>query len=379
MGRLCRTVVLLAILVPTLGWAQKMDCEQTIAYATEEFNAGHFYSIPAILSECLNNFSREQRQRAYLLLTQTYLLLDDPIGAEKSFLEILSANPEFVADEQLHAIDIVYLSKRFTATPKFSWFVQAGSNISFARVILNNDLDPYKNGSKKIKKDYGVRPGYHFGLGGEYSFNDNIKFRIESDYQHTVYSNSVVYFRKDVKNFIDRQSWISIPLYVAYSDNIGKYRPYGYAGYAFSALLNDRGSISFKNVNYEGDATDIFEVQSPDLNFSDRRNKFNQALIFGGGVKCKVGLDFIFAELRYSAGLKNIVNSDRLYGNYAYDRLSGQWINTFSPTAEYAHIDDFFRLDNLSISFGFLRPLYKPRELKRARTKGILRKINKSK
>lgn len=365
----------MAILIPNYGWSQKTDCEQTIAHATEEFNAGHFYSIPAILNECLKSFSREQRQRAFLLLTQTYLLLDDPIGAEKSFLEILWANPEFIADEQLHAIDIVYLSKRFTATPKFSWFVGAGSNVSPVRVIL--DIDVSMDFNKELKEYYSIRPGYHFGLGGEYSYNDNIKIRVESDYLHTAYSNTLNYFEKDTKYFIDRQSWVSIPLYVSYADNIGKYRPYGYAGYSLSWLLNDRGSITLKNVNGAGDETDIFEVQSPDLDFLDKRNKLNQSLIFGGGVKYKVGLDFIFAELRYSAGLKNIVKN--LYGNYAYDPKSAEWIKTFDPTAEYAHVDDYFRLDNFSITFGFLRPLYKPRELKRARTKGVLRKMKKSK
>ncbi|MDQ2658706.1 MAG: hypothetical protein M3Y60_14885, partial [Bacteroidota bacterium] len=64
-----------------------MDCEQTIAYATEEFNAGHFHSVPSILNDCLSKLNRDQRQRAHLLLTQTYLLLDDPIGAQRSYLE----------------------------------------------------------------------------------------------------------------------------------------------------------------------------------------------------------------------------------------------------------------------------------------------------
>jgi opacity protein-like surface antigen len=364
-------------MIPNCGWSQKMDCEQTIAHATDEFNAGHFYSIPVILNECLKSFSREQRQRAFLLLTQTYLLLDDPIGAQKSFLEILSANPEFIADEQLHAIDIVYLSKRFTAAPKFSWFVKAGSNVSPVRVIL--DIDVGQDERKQLKEYYRIRAGYQVGLGGEYSYDDHIKIRIESDYLHTAYSSTVNYFERDTKTFIDRQSWISIPFYVSYAGNIGKYRPYGYAGYSFSWLFNDRGSIDLKNVNFTGEQTEIFEAQSADFNLLERRNKLNQSLIFGGGVKYKIGLDFIFAELRYSAGLKNIVNPDGLYGNYVFDPVSGQFVESFDPTGRYAHVDDYFRLDNISISFGFLRPLYKPRELKRPRTKGVLRKMKRSK
>ena len=94
------------------------ECELTLTRATEEFNAGHLYGIPAMLNDCLNKHqNREWRQRAYLLLAETYLLLEDPIGAENSYLQVLRANPEFVTDAQRDPIDLVYLSKKFTATP----------------------------------------------------------------------------------------------------------------------------------------------------------------------------------------------------------------------------------------------------------------------
>src|SRR3954463_16202373 len=90
------------------------DCGVTLTAAVDEFNAGHFNAIPALLNECMDKFTREQRERANMLLTQTYLLLDDPIGAEHSYLAGLKANPEFLADENRDQIDVVYLSKKFT-------------------------------------------------------------------------------------------------------------------------------------------------------------------------------------------------------------------------------------------------------------------------
>jgi opacity protein-like surface antigen len=348
-----------------------MDCEQTIAYATEEFNAGHFYGIPSILNECLKSFTREQKQRAFLLLTQTYLLLDDPIGAERSFLEILSANPEFVADEQLHAIDIVYLSKRFTATPKFSWFVGTGVNVSPVRLIM--DLDIAKDETEK----YTFRAGYSLGAGAEYSYNDNIRVRAEVNYLHTTYrAEAIRYNKSDEKTFTDRQTWINVPLTVGYSDNDGTYRPYVYAGYSFSRLLADKGSVTLRNIDGVGEDIEIVPWESPDLNMTERRNKLNQSLIFGGGIKYKIGLDFVFAEVRYSAGLRNIVNRDNLYANHTFDQKSPEWVASMAP-ASSVHVDDLMRLDNIAITFGFLRPLYKPRELKRVRTKGVLRKIKR--
>lgn len=374
MGRFYRPIIFAFLLMSRVAWSQTMDCEQTIAYATEEFNAGHFYSVPGILNDCMNSFSRDQKQRAYLLLTQTYLLLDDPIGAQRSYLEILWANPEFLPDEQLHAIDIVYLSKRFTATPRFSLFVGAGSNVSPVRVILENHTTP------PTKEEYSLRAGYSFGAGGEYSYNDHFRLRAEVNFLQTSYrAQPSGYFQRDMRTLIDRQTWVNLPVYVCYSDNIGKYRPYGYVGFSVSRLLTGKASIALRNLDGQGEEQDIVEVQSADFDFTERRIRMNQSVIFGGGIKYKFGLDFLFAEVRYSAGLKNLVNTDYLHGDQTLDSTSPQWILSSSPTFEYGHVDNYFRLDNLALTIGFLKPLYKPRELQRVRTKSVLRKVKRAK
>ena len=381
MGKLYQVIFVSVMLISACGRAQTIDCEQTLALATEEFNAGHFYNVPSVLNECLRSFNRDQRQRAFLLLTQTYLLLDDPIGAQRSYLEILWANPEFVPDEQLHAIDIVYLSKRFTATPKFSWFVGAGSNVSPVRVIHDLDI------GADDEESYSLRPGYTVGLGAEYSYNDNLKVRLEANFFQTAYrTKASQIFEWDRKTVIDRQTWVNLPAYLCYSDNIGTYRPYGYVGYAVSKMLGDKASIVLEKVDEvpatqggEEPETETFEVTSPEFDFLDRRKRINQSIIFGGGVKYKVGLDFVFVDVRYSAGLKNIVNPEHIYADPAYDQTSAEWVMSSTSATAFGNADDLFRLDNLAITFGFLRPLYKPRELKRARTGGVLRRMKRAK
>jgi hypothetical protein len=123
--------------------------------------------------------------------------------------------------------------------------------------------------------------------------------------------------------------------------------------------------------------TEKRDVPSPDVNLIQSRNRLNQSVFIGGGLKYKLGLDFIFAEVRYSIGLRNITNPDNLYANNSFKPITPEWVKSFELTGGYRHVDDYFRLDNLSISFGFLRPLYKPRELKRARTKSVLRKMHR--
>src|SRR5690348_8801996 len=99
---------------------QGQECEQTLNRATAEFDAGRFYALPSLLKPCLDNgFSKEQKVRAYLLLTQSYLVLNDPIAAENSYLQLLKADPEFVANPVRDPVDVYYLSKKFTTTPLF--------------------------------------------------------------------------------------------------------------------------------------------------------------------------------------------------------------------------------------------------------------------
>ena len=377
MGRFYR-IIFLFILIPAFATAQTMDCEQTLALATEEYNAGHFYNVPSVLNDCLTKFNRDQRQRAFLLLTQTYLLLDDPISTQRSYLEVLAANPEFIPDEQLHAIDIVYLSKRFTATPKFSWFVGAGTNVTPVSMIRDNKVAANEEDSYKLK------PGYNVGAGGEYSYNDNLKVRVETNFINTSFEQFTTgHFNfnrsPDKLTLVERQTWLNLPVYVAYSDNLGQYRPYGYAGYSVSKLLTAKANLSIQNVkNLEGESESTPD-QSPDIDFMMRRNSLNHSLIVGAGMKYKIGLDFVFVEARYSAGLKNFTNEEHSLSDPYEDQTSAQHVNNTVPIYAYGYRDNYVRLNNIALTFGFVRPLYKPREVKRARTGGVLRKMKRSK
>jgi hypothetical protein len=345
--------------------AQGNTCEEQLNAAAAEFEAGRFYGIPGMLKPCIDNgFSREQRQRAFLLLTQTYLLLEDPIGADNSYLEVLRANPEFLADTARDQIEVVYLSKRFTAAPTFSIYGKIGGNTSIARVIER--VYTYGDGGSS-SDHYSLRPGWQLGVGGDWNFFDRISLSSELNFSFTAYQRKRSgIFGKDVLESTDQQMWLSIPVFLKYTDNIGKVRPYGYAGYSLNLLVSDRLKVTYENrdANTASDNINTETYESPNRNFVENRNRLNHAIVVGGGVRLKTGLNYWFADLRYSIGLTNIVKEDAVFNTDEVYR-SG-------------HVDDFLRLDNLSISFGYVHPLYKPRKLKKARTKGILKKIKKS-
>lgn len=346
--------------------AQATDCELVLNEATDEFNAGHFYSISSILTPCMNKFTREQRQRANLLLTQTYLLLDNPEEAEKSYLKLLQANPEFTVDESRDPIDVVYLSKKFTAAPIFSISGKIGMNTSPVQVIRYE----YSTGVQS-KSKYALQPGWQVGLGGEWHIRDEISLNAEVNYVASGFKVSKTAFDGDLLESTDRQNWLRVPISVKYAVAEGKYRPYGYLGLSLDLLFKDKAEIITINKSEQGGTTIETVAESPSIDFTYRRNTVNRSFFVGGGMRVKFKLDYVFIDLRYSLGLTNVVNTDT-QAEFSDSQDKGD------PIYRYWYTDDNFRLDNLALSVGYIRPLYKPRKLKKARTKSLFKKIEKS-
>lgn len=342
------------------------ECELILVQATEEFNAGHLYGISAMLKDCLDkNQNREWRQRAYLLLSETYLLLEDPVGAEQSYLNVLRANPEFVTDQNRDPIDLVYLSGKFTATPIFSLHAYGGPNISPVRVIHDVGI-----GGESQK--YSVRLGWQVGAGFDFNYNDYISASAGLNFSQTTFKHTATNLfgpNKDIGEFIDHQSWATVPLSVKYCQNQGKIRRYGYVGFSLNYLLADKGDVEVKNRDTktgegENEEFSTFDKTISNVDLMQNRERMNGAFFIGGGLKYKYKLDYFYVDLRYSFGIKNVVDPKNRF-------------NSVNEGLPYPYVDDDFRVDNLAISVGYIRPLYKPRKLKKARTKSVLRKIEK--
>lgn len=364
-------VVGLIVLGACVARAQDQTCEQVLNQAGDEFNSGRFYGIPRMLADCLDKgFSREQRQRAYLLLVQTYLVMDDPIAAENSYLEVLRANPEYIPDPQTDPIDLVYLSKKFTASPIFSVHGRLGLNVSPVRLI---HTVPTSSGLIAENTRYGLRPGLQFAAGVDWHFAEQLAVSAElvgissMSYKRT---RALMFGGADYQTFKDNLTWFNTSFALKYSfsrffgSNVRKFVPQGYGGISIGYLLSDRGSVeSFNNDPSDIGLSTIIAGPSS-FDFLPYRNRVNYQLFAGAMVKYKWDLDYLFIDLRYGFGMRNVVRPSSTF--------------TGPPAQELAHVDDYFRLDNLSLSVGYVKPFYHPRKLKKARTKSVLKQIRKA-
>jgi outer membrane protein W len=337
--------------------AQSSDnCEQSLTLAAAEFEAGRFYGLPGILKSCLDKgFSTEQKVRAYLLLTQAYLILDDPASAENSYLQLLKADPEYVAKPSRDPIDVYYLSKKFTSTAIFTPHFHAGANTSLPRTIYNLNTS---SGVNDLKIDRTFKIGFQAGGDIDWNIDENWSLSIGAAYSRksfkTVYNDNNQGY---TGTFTEKQDWVDIPLILKYSLDSGKFRPFVYAGFSANLLLNAKLSPDGRDY-FINDPINQQVSQAPDQSITFMRNFFNRSFVIGGGYKYKVGKNFFYFDVRYMAGLNNIAKN-------------GQ----FNPLLlQFEYQSDFFRLDNLSISVGYVKPLYDPRKKKKA-VASLLEKI----
>lgn len=353
------------------------DCLTTLSQAESEFAAGRFYGIPSLLEECIksNKFSNEEKVRVYMLLSQVYLLTDNPTAADEAYLKLLDANPEFVPSD-LDPIDVVYLSKKFTSRPIFTPHVKLGGNLSAMSSIYTQNIISTPDSTVVNRK---ALPGWTIGGGLEWNITDNLGIGVEGFLSQKRFRTNVSrLFKNDNSTMIESQLWVDIPIYVRYGWHEGNIRPFVYAGGSVNLLLlaneentyNDHTIIS--DANSPEKTTDrVTPYAAPARNITYKRNFFNRSLVFGGGTLIKIGKDFISVDVRYMPGLSNVTNLK--YNNY-----SSKDRNELDPwTTQFASIGDIFRVNNMALMIGYVRPLYNPRRVAHANTKSVSRKMMK--
>jgi hypothetical protein len=373
MRKLLIAVIVLMAFCPGLPTALAQgdtDCLTKLSHAESEFSAGRFIGIPEHLGDCLkgNRFSNEEKVRVNMLLAQVYLLTDNPNAADESYLRLLNANPEFVPSD-LDPIDVIYLSKKFTSRPIFTPHIKMGINVTNQAIIYAQNVIATPDSTKLSRR---VLPGFTVGGGVEWNITDNLGVGGEIFLSQKRFSTRMTgLFRHDDEQTVERQLWLDIPIYVRYGMNTGNIRPFAYAGAAINLLLTASVEEQY-NDRTPGTGLESGNVTpTPQLtrNIMYKRNFFNRALVFGGGAKFKIGKDFLVVDLRYMPGLTNVTN--RKYNNYASKAR-----DEIDPSSwQFATIGDIFRVNNYSISLGYVRPLYNPRKTTRIKTKSVSRKL----
>lgn len=334
---------------------QLSDCEAKLSLATSEFNAGRFFGLPAILDQCLKDgFTKEQKVRAYILLCQVHLINDNPSEAEAGYLNLLHADPEYIANTDQDPVDVVFLSRKFTTRPVITPHIRAGLNTSIATVIHQNTSDPYKI----VTTDYQMKVGFSIGGGVLWNISDRVGLGLDVVWSHLSYQKTTENLNQQDRGLaVYRLNRLDLPLFLSYQDDVGKWRPFGYVGYATHLALGAKASLGYTNVDGEGEERET-EVQVENL--KSLYNQLNHSLVVGGGLKYKVGKNYVFADLRCYVGLSQVSKEGVLFT---------------STGVSHGAFEDAYRLSAINLSVGYVIPYYNPRKKNVKFVKGFLGKI----
>lgn len=345
-----------------LGYAQ---CAEKWDNARLSYEQGHLYGIPSQLSECLEHgFDKQEKIEAYRLLTITYLYIDDPYGAQNSFLNLLKLDPEYRI-KTTDPIELEHLSKEYITTPIISWRARGGVNYSFLKTI-----NKYSSGNDLLNtEEYTPSIGYSFVGSLDVHFNKVVSFGIDVDLSTNAYQYNNKLFdndlgeqnAKDILEIKEVAYNASLPVFLKLTYPGIKYYPYVYGGYAPTYNIFTKADAQYTIVQNTGEVKNENRIGPQSLNISQIRTKFSHSLIIGAGLMRRSKYKYVFVDVKYRLGLTNLLNGDN---QFAFIDEPVKYADVQTYTLTYYKIDSDFRESDFTLTIGYVWPQYKPRKKK---------------
>jgi hypothetical protein len=333
-------IVILVVLTGILNnmYAQS-NCTNTLKEAELKYENGLIEEIPPMLESCMKRgFTKEEKIRSYKLIIKSYLFNQDLESASNVMLDFLKDYPEYIPERTTDGADFIKLYEKFETLPFISIGAYAGLNFSNISVIQSYSL----NDEDDQSYEYGV-PGFHVGLQFSRPLHKYIDVSLGVALERFTFEYDSEAFGFSKTSLIERQSRLSIPAIGTFVYQLGNWHPFINLGLSTSFLLNDQATP--KRVYTDNSSDDI---TGTDIDLLPYRNKVDLSLISQIGVRYKVPEGYLFFKMGYQLGLLNQVNVDARYDNSELTYI-------------YYYIDDDFRLNNLSFSFGYAYMFYKPK------------------
>ena len=163
--------VIILFSLPTISMAQD-QCAVALSEAEDKYDQGRLYEIPELLQSCLEfGFSKEEKIRAYRLLTLSYLFLNYYNEADSLYLKLLRLSPEYNINDELDPKEIINHHKKFTTKPVYYITMgKLGINLAQSNVLIDYSISEASNNSEK----YSSVIGFHAGIGAEMVIYNNL-------------------------------------------------------------------------------------------------------------------------------------------------------------------------------------------------------------
>jgi hypothetical protein len=327
------------------GLLAQTSCLNTLREARELYEEGLIDEIPDLLSACMESgFTRGQRVEAYKLIILAYLFDDDQFAAEKMMDEFLRKFPEYEVLPN-DPVEFVYLLESYKTSSAYTLNLTFGPTFSNQRI-----LEPYSaNDISNTRLTSHTGTGFQVGFGISRTIWKPISGNLEVFYSTHQYSSGEE-VNISVNNEINSSATIEVneelkkidlPLSASYNFGIGN----------LNYTIRLGGMISFisdASLSIVREQSGIDVTMNVD-ELSGNRVDLSYGVFTGIGIEYKIPRGFIVLDIRYNAGLNNMVLAGRRYESpHLYSRG--------------AYVDDDFALDYMSLAIGYHFSIYQSRK-----------------
>jgi len=340
--RLINRRFVISVLIVTASVIQlkaQSNCTNTLKEAEAKYENGVIEDIPTMLESCMNRgFTKEEKIRSYKLIIKSHLFNQDLKSAAAVMLDFLKDYPEYLPERASDGADFIKLHDKFETLPFISIGVLAGANISNVGVMqsyaLNDDdIQSYESGS----------PGFQLGLQFSRPMHEyiDVNLGVMIERHSFEYTNESFGFSK--LTLQERQTRLSFPVSGTFVYKLGKWHPFVSLGVSPSYLLSDQATPSRIYTDNSND-----DITGTDVDMLPHRKRLDLSMLTELGVRYKVPEGYLFFKAGYQIGLLNQTNEATRYDNPELMYI-------------YYYLDDDFRINNLSFSFGYTYMFYKPK------------------
>ncbi|MEL7148837.1 MAG: outer membrane beta-barrel protein, partial [Bacteroidota bacterium] len=301
------------------------QCTLSLNTAEDDYDKGRLLDIPSRLAFCLKNngFSREERIRAYKLLTKVYIFSDQESKAEEALVNLLKADPEHELNSLFDPAELFYLYDKFRVKPIFRASLRFGGNLTIPNVFESFTAfsDPFGLDAGTART-YSDQLGFYLEAAVERHLVKGIEIGLGFQYSQSSLTIQEDFIGTSISlNVNESQRWFKAPLFARYNffyEDKKRFIPYVEAGGVFNYLL----SATF--VDSERIGGTQRSVNDYDLLAQEERNRVLFSVFVGAGLKMRTNkVNFFSIEGRYELGLKNYVNSqNRFVSNESITGLS---------------------------------------------------------
>lgn len=325
------------------------DCSVKLQEGEVSFEDGLLSNSIAVLEECLKigGFNKEEKVRAYRLLCIIYLYQNQDEKASEDMHNLLRINPEYKLKPNDPA-EFVELYKQYQIRPYLIVGGGAGTNFPLMSITTLYSTDNPTTQNMLYNSLFGFQVGFNFSrpISNKVELIFNPSFATHRYRFEALYFNYAQLTATEVQARVDLSVFVKYNFRNKYDFNLSGFKPYIYLGatphlLVISSLSPQRGDL------IEGEIRPSVEGRAIDM--KDLRNNITVSGLLGLGVEYKIGLGYLYADVRYHQAFMNMVKDT--------NRFELQ-----EEIARYGFIDNDYKMSAMMFTLGYNYPLYNPKK-----------------